>query len=144
MLRLAPLVTVAALAVGCATPATDTIDYRNKVAHSAASMRGIVASAILAVELDEQGRMLASLTDNVVTDAEDDAQSVLTALDSRQPPNSASVSLKNEADTPLQDAANTLTDLRVALRRGDHAGVKSAIDDLTKTSNALDRLQAIQ
>lgn len=105
-------------------------------------MIGIVGSAQLAAELDLSGKMIASVTDNVVSQAEQDAQSVLTALDGRQPPDEASVQLKIHADQPLQDAADELTDLRIAVRRGDHAGERKSLSDLAKTLKDLQQLQA--
>jgi hypothetical protein len=143
-MRVAITSAVLALAAvtSCASPAIDDAGYRGKVTHSAQAMIGIVGSAQLATELDLSGKMIASVTDNIVSQAEQDAQSVLTALDSRQPPDEASVQLKTHADQPLQDAADELTDLRVAVRRGDHAAERKSLSDLAKTLKDLQQLQA--
>jgi hypothetical protein len=67
---------------------------------------------------------------------------VLTALDSRQPPDAASVKLKSQADQPLQDAASELTDLRIAVRRNDKDQQRRSLSDLSKTLDKLKKLQA--
>lgn len=126
----------------CASPAIDESGYRGKVTHSAQAMIGIVGSAQLATELDLSGKMIANVTDTIVSNAEQDAQSVLTALDSRQPPDQAMVQLKTHADEPLQEAANELTDLRVAVRSNDHAAERKSLSDLAKTLKDLQHLQA--
>jgi hypothetical protein len=123
---------VAGILAGCASPAINESGYRGKVRHSAAAMAGIVASAQLATELDIRGRMIATVIDTIVSEDEQDAQSVLTALDSRQPPDAAAMAMKARADGPLQAAAGQLTDLRIAVRRGDRDGERRAVADLSK------------
>jgi hypothetical protein len=85
--------------------------------------------------------MLRTVTDNVVTDAENDAGSVVTTLDSVQPPDAASVKLRDQADDILQDASSQLADLRIALRRNDKPGIRAAMDDLAKTLVEVEYLQ---
>jgi hypothetical protein len=127
---------------GCASPAVDDAGYRGKVTHSAQQMAGIIGKAQLATELDLAGKMIANVTDTVVSQAEQDAQSVLVALDSRQPPDAESVRVKSDADQPLQAAANELTDLRIAVRRSDRAQQHRSLSALAKTLKDLEKLQA--
>lgn len=141
-LAIASVVVALAMVSGCASPAINDAGYRGKVTHSAQVMIGIVGSAQLATQLDLSGKMIANVTDTIVSQAEQDAQSVLTALDSRQPPDEASVNLKSDADQPLQAAAGELTDLRIAVRRDDHAGERKSLSDLAKTLEQLKKLQA--
>jgi hypothetical protein len=135
-------IVVAVAVSGCASPAIDNRGYEGKVTHSAQQMAGIVGAAQLATELDLAGKMIANVTDTVVSQAEQDAQSVVTALDSRQPPDAASVKLKSQADQPLQDAASELTDLRIAVRRNDKDQQRRSLSDLSKTLDKLKKLQA--
>src|SRR5690242_4228987 len=65
---------------GCVSPAIDQHGYRGKVTHSANELYGIVGAARLAVRLALRGNRTANLTDSVVTDEENDGQSVLTAI----------------------------------------------------------------
>ena len=134
-------VLLATILAGCAEPASSYADYRNKAANSVKKMIGVVASGKLAAELDLQNKMLATLTDTVVTNAENDASSVQSSFDTRQPPDARSIRLKNVVDTPLQNATSQLTDLRIAVRRADQQAMQSALDDLAKTTAALSKLQ---
>ena len=125
----------------CVSPAVDAGGYRGKVMQSAKKMSGLIGAARLAVQLDFDHKMLRTVTDNVVTDAENDAGSVVTALGSVQPPDAASVTLRDHADEILQDASSQLADLRIALRRNDKPGMRAAMDDLGKTLAEVQQLQ---
>jgi hypothetical protein len=125
----------------CVSPAIDRAGYRGKVGHSAQEMAGIIGSAQLAATLDLRGRMLFNVTDTVVSDAEQDAQSVLSSLDSVQPPDAASVKLRDAADQVLQNAAGELADLRIALRRHDRADERQVLQALTRTLSKVNQLQ---
>lgn len=128
---------------GCVSPAINADGYRGKVSQSAKKMVGLINSARLAVRLDLDGRMLHTVTDNVVTDAETDANSVLTSLDSVQPPDRGSIQLRSDADDVLQQAASQLADLRIAVRRRDQADMRSTADDLAKTLAGVQHLQDV-
>jgi hypothetical protein len=134
---LLPAVTVVS---GCVSPAVDAGGYQDKVGHSAEQMVGIVNTARLAVQLDLRGKMTQSLLDTVVTDAENDAQSVLTAFETVQPPDPASVRLRTSTDNVLQDAASNLSDLRIAVRRSDRGAKVKLVADLNKSTEDLQQL----
>jgi hypothetical protein len=139
--RLSWVVAVLAVAVaGCASPARNDQDYAAKAGHSAEVMVSIVQTARYATDLRLRGRIPQALADTVVSNAEQDAQSVLTAFDSRQPPDEQADHTRNSADSPLQAAGNSLTDLRVALRMQDHAQISQALDSLAAT---LPKLQTL-
>jgi hypothetical protein len=137
-LVLLPALTVVS---GCVSPAVDASGYRGKVGHSAEQMTGIVNSARLALQLDLRGKMTQSLLDTVVTDAENDSQSVLTAFETVQPPDAASIRLRTSADNVLQDAAGNLSDLRIAVRRSDRDAKTKLIADLDQSIAELQKLQ---
>lgn len=131
------------LLAGCVSPAIDNPGYRGKIGHSAEQMHSSVASALLAVRLDLQGKMLDTVTDNVVTDAENDADSILTAFEAVQPPDAESVQLRTRADKVLQDAAGSLADLRIAVRRHDAAGKRRILGELEQQLKSLDGLRGL-
>ncbi|HEX5534997.1 MAG TPA: hypothetical protein VFX33_14750 [Actinomycetales bacterium] len=131
---------VAVALTGCTTPSSGDEDFQQKVATTADAMSSAVGSAQLGVRAWQRGQLTESYADTVVTNAERDAESVIAALDSRQPPDERSIRLKDQADQPLQDASNALTDLRIALRRDDRAGVGHALDDLRQPMQELARL----
>jgi hypothetical protein len=128
----------------CVSPAVDANGYHGKVTQSAKKMTGIIGAALLAVRLDLDHKMLRTITDNVVSDAETDANSVLTALDSVQPPDAASVVLRGRADDILQNAAGELADLRIAVRRGDQAGMAATVDALGTSLGDVAHLQDVR
>ena len=137
----ASLVVTACLLCGCISPAINAEGYRGKVGHSAEKMAGIMGAAMLAAQLDLGGKMLQTASDNVVSDAENDAQSVVTSLSVVQPPDEISIQLRSRAEDVLQNAANELSDLRIALRRDDKAGMRSALAELGKTLADVQHLQ---
>jgi len=137
--RMVPLlaVTVGAVLSSCAVPAKDDRDYAAKAGHSAQVMIGIVQTARYAAGLRLDGRLPEPTADTVVSTAEQDAQSVITSFDSRQPPGTESDKRRQAVDQPLQDAGSRLTDLRVALRMGDRTQVRQLVSQLARTADAL-------
>jgi hypothetical protein len=123
------------------SPAINAEGYRGKVGHSAQKMVGVIGSAQLASELDLQGKLLDTVADQTISDAEQDAQSVITSLDSVQPPDQASVTLRTRADQILQDASSQLSDLRIAQRRGDQGSMRHTLGELATTLTAVQKLQ---
>lgn len=136
------IASVALLALSsCVSPAHDSTGYRNKVGHSAEKMAGIIGSAQLAAEQDLAGKSFGTFADQVISQAEQDAQSVVGQLDSVQPPDEQSIQLRDQADNILQPAASQLSDLRIAQRRGDQAAMRQSLKDL---ADSLDKVQKLQ
>jgi hypothetical protein len=126
----------------CVSPAINSEGYRGKVEQSAKTLVGIIGSAQLAAQLELDGKMLSTITDELISEAEQDSQSVSTSLDSVQPPNQESISLRDRADSILQDASSQLSDLRIAERGSDHHAMRETLDDLAKTLTHAQQLQA--
>lgn len=125
----------------CAAPTTSAGSYRDKAELSAQMMIGIVGVAQLAATLDLKGRSLATVTDLTVSDAEEDADSVVTTFESRQPPDSEAVRLMKAIDDPLQRASSNLTSLRIAVREGNQKAMRLTLQELDKS---LDQLKSFQ
>lgn len=130
-----------ATALGCAGPTTDPAVYREMATETAAAMTGILTTARIAAELGLAGRMLPTVTDTMVSDAESDAGSVQTTFGSRQPPDAASDAVREAVTTPVQDATSALADLRIAVRRGDAAAVRAALVEVRALTAEFRRLQ---
>jgi hypothetical protein len=129
---------------GCfLTPAVNQGDYRNKAGNSAEAMVSIVNSAMLAVELELQGRSTATVTNDLVSSSEMDASSVITAFDSRQPPDAGSVNLMKRVDGPLQTASSDLTALRIAVREDNAAEIRSDVRALRAPLSKLNQLEEL-
>jgi hypothetical protein len=136
------LAAVVAACGACVSPAIDSAGYEGKTNHAAQRLEGIVNGARLAAQLDLEGRMLRAFTDDIVSQADQDAGSLVSQYDSVQPPNAAMIALRNRADNVLQPAASSLADLRIAVRDGDHAGMRKALEELAKSASDLEHLQA--
>jgi hypothetical protein len=128
--------------MSCVSPAADSAGYRGKTGHAAERMAGLVRSARLAAQLDLDGKMLRTLTDDVVSSMEQDAGSIVSQYDSVQPPNAAMIALRTKADDALQPAESNLEQLRIAVRRGDRAGMRKAVASLAKSADMLAALRA--
>lgn len=127
------------ITAGCETPSFSYADYRGKVHQTATAMISAVATGQLAAGQLLAGRSTGPFADAVVTDAEKDAGSIQTALDSRQPPDSRSIALKNQVDQAVQSAVTGLGDLRIAVRRGDVSGIQQAQRELGQALRQLGR-----
>lgn len=125
---------------GCASPAWSDASYHGKAIRSAQDMGSAVATAQIAGRQYLDGRLSSAAADTIVSDAEQDAQGILSAFGTRQPPGSASQKLLHQFDPLLQQAANNLTDLRIALRADDRTGISRALDDLAAVSPKLKKL----
>jgi hypothetical protein len=136
------LALLALLLAGCVGPTVTAEGYRNKVTDTARTVAAAVASGRYAAELDLRGRLALSVADTVVSDAEEDASSAQTALDSRQPPNAQAIALGERARGPIQDAVDGLRELRIAVRRGDRAAIERALSALERPARDLEALAA--
>lgn len=130
--RAGVLVLLLTLATGCATPAIGSKDYRTKTSETAQGMTSAVNSARLGARTWLQGKSTSQYADTVVTHAEQDCGSISNVYDSRQPPDEQSIALKDRIDPAIQTSCSTITDLRIALRRGDRSEVRQALEDLKK------------
>jgi hypothetical protein len=75
----------------------------------------------------------------VLSNAEQDLESVQQSFDSIQPPDlSTSDKLRNGLDPVLSTASSDLTDLRIAARRDDSVQMKRLLQDLVKVASKLD------
>jgi hypothetical protein len=132
---------VSLLAAGCAAPVPSNDAYRHAALMTATAMVSDLASARLAAGLGLRGRSFSALTDDNVTDAEDDADSVSSTFGSRQPPGPGSDALRQRLTAALSDGTGALTDLRVAVRLGRRA---QAVRALAEVSSAERRFQGLE
>jgi hypothetical protein len=101
----------------CAGPAPDYGAYRHAAANTATAMVSSLATAELAGQVALRGGNLLALTDNTVTHAEDDANSVSSTFGSRQPPDARSGALEQKMSQAISQATSALTTLRIAVPR---------------------------
>jgi hypothetical protein len=125
---------VCLLLAGCAGPAADYGAYRHAALNTAMAMVSSLAAAQLAVQDDLRGRNLLAFTDESVTNAENDADSVNSTFGSRQPVGPGSQALSQKMDQALSQGTSALSSLRIAIRQGSRqqmikalAGVRKAL-----------------
>jgi hypothetical protein len=105
------------------------------------AMVSALASGQLAAQLGLQGKSFSAFTDENVTGAENDADSVNSTFSSRQPPDARSDALRQTMDQALSDGTSALTDLRVAVRMENRVQVRKALAEVGRSRKTFDRLQ---
>jgi hypothetical protein len=129
------------LLAGCAAPVPDDGAYRHAALQTSMAMVSDLASAQLTARLGLRGQSFTEFTDENVTDAENDADSVNSTFGSRQPPDARSDALRQKMDQALSNATSALTDLRVAVRMGERAQLVHALGEVGKTLRQFNALQ---
>lgn len=127
--------------LSCVAPEVTAEQYRARVQQAVESMTGIVVTARDTARLDVDGKLPRPVVVTVVGDAEQDADSVRSDVESRQPPDEASDDLRRQVTGVVEHATSLITDLRIAIRRGDQTDVRALADAL---SAPLDGLQALR
>jgi HPt (histidine-containing phosphotransfer) domain-containing protein len=131
---------VMVLASACAESSDNYGDFQAKARQTAKELVSALQTADLAAGALLAHRLTGAAADVVVSQAEQDATSAQNTFDSRQPPDSRSVALKNHVDDPLQQATSGLTQLRIAVRRGDPAAIKQAAHALQAPLDVLKKV----
>jgi hypothetical protein len=115
--------------------------YRHAALQTSMAIVSALASGQLAAQLGLQGKSFSAFTDENVTDAENDADSVNSTFSSRQPPDARSDALRQTMAQALSDGTSALTDLRVAVRMEDRAQVRKALAEVGKSRKTFNHLQ---
>jgi negative regulator of sigma E activity len=129
------------LLAACAGPVPDYGAYRHAALNTATAMVGVLAAAQLAVQVDLRGRAFPAFTDDNVTSAEGDGNSISSTFGSRQPPDHRSEVLGQKVTQALSSATTALTDLRVAVREGNPAQTQHAMAEVRKALRLFQGLQ---
>jgi polyhydroxyalkanoate synthesis regulator phasin len=127
----------------CAGPTTGAHDYRLKLANTAEALESSAQTVIMAGDLLDKGRAYQPYAANVISDAEDDATSVQETFDSRQPPDTASDQLRQQADNTIEDVVGAISDARIAARASELSDLTSALDQLRELLSDLQKLQGV-
>src|SRR4051794_10767969 len=113
-------------------------DFARKAGTTAKSARASIETAQLAAEAASKGKAFGNYLTVVLSEAEDDTAGVHTTFDKIQPPNASADQQRDDLDDLLDEAESTLSDLRIAARRGHLdrlADIAAPLGDLS------DRLQ---
>lgn len=135
---------VAALLLSsCVGPATTVAAYTGKAVRTANDAQSEVQTARLAVQASLHGKLPRAYLETVLQNAEDALSSIENSFDSIQPPNAAKADdLRDALDAVLSDGSDAVSQLRIAARREDTAGMRSALSDLGPVAQKLDAFQA--
>lgn len=132
----------ACLLAACAGPVPDYGAYRHAALSTATAMISSLATAELAGQNDLHGRNLFAFTDDSVTNAENDADSVNSTFGSRQPPDARSLALSQRMDQALSQGTSALSSLRIALRQNSRQQMIKALAEVGKALRLFRGLQA--
>lgn len=114
------VVAVLAIASGaCVGPSRTQSDYERKIANSAEAAVSTIESARLTVATVQAAKSPPRYIALRLSESEETAHAVETALGSVQPPDAGLDDLRTQALTALSDAADVLEELRIAAYRGE-------------------------
>lgn len=122
---------------GCGDPDQQMLSEGARSAREAVSG---VRTAQLAAQSLLDGRIWAQPATVMVTDSEDALGLVATTFDARQPETDESRQTYDLYSEALANAADGVTELRIALRRGDLETVRQQVGQLDKTAEQLEQL----
>jgi len=134
----------AALLIGlaaCAVPTVTDHALVSQASRSAGSMVSEVRTAHLAAKSQLEGDTWWRYTDVVVTDAESAASTIEDTFGSRQPPSRDVEPTYRKTVATLSEAADLVTDLRIAVRRHDESGIRDLLPRLAAAADALEQLE---
>jgi hypothetical protein len=100
-----------------------------------------VATAELGVQAADRGRAPATYLSMLLSQAEQDLDSVQTSFDAVQPPSPAADRLRTEVGDLLTAAGDVLSDLRIAVRRGDLAALPGIARPLPSLRSRLETIE---
>jgi len=98
---------------------------------------------VMAAGLTADRKAFGPYVADVISQAEDDANSVQQTFDSRQPPTHASDQLRQRADQTIEDVVSAITDARIAARSGDEASLADSAGQIRKLIPDLQKLQQV-
>jgi hypothetical protein len=105
----------------CTGPVRSTNVYESKAGATAAAVASAVETARLAVDAGSQHKAFGRSLAQVLAEAEEDAGAAQGTFEGIQPPDRRADELRDHLDELLGQATDTLTELRIAARRGRFA-----------------------
>lgn len=134
-------VLLAFLLTGCAGPTIRDEAVYNQSEKSATAMVSELRTVLVATTAQLDDRTWWRFADVVVTDAETSATSIESTFTSRQPPSLSSNRIYEDTSTALSDAAELITEMRVALRQKDTATMEQLRPKIAKAASDLESLE---
>lgn len=129
------------LLASCAAPVPDYGAYRHAALGTATAIISSLATAQRVVEVNLRGQNLLAFTDDTVTYAENDANSVNSTFSSREPPDARSAALRHTMGQALSEATDALATLRIAVRADSRSQMVKALTAVGKALRTFHHLQ---
>ncbi|MFD6951963.1 MULTISPECIES: hypothetical protein [unclassified Nocardiopsis] len=131
------LAALALAATACTAPALTAEAYRHDARQSAVDLLAVVRTGVLVAELAEDEKAFQPYLDVSVGNAEGAARSIADTFGVLQPPTPRCDGLRERMTGLTSAATSGLSDLRIAIRRGDRAGREKAAESLRETASGL-------
>jgi len=132
---------LAVVLTGCAGPTIRDQAVYNQADKSANAMVSELRTVLVATKTQLANRSWWRYADVVVTDSETAATSIQSAFTSRQPPSRSSNRIYADTSTALSDAAELITQMRVALRQRDVTTMEKLRPEIAKAATDLESLE---
>jgi hypothetical protein len=132
------VVAVMLLVGACTGPVRSSPVYESKAGQTAEAAASAVQTALLAVDAAKDDKAYGRYLTQVLVEAEEDAGSAQGTFDGIQPPDDRADELRARLDDLLTEATGTLTDLRIAARRGRFAELPELARPLPEVAAKLD------
>ena len=105
----------------CTGPVRSTHVYESKAGATAETVASAVETARLAVQAGTEGKAYGRYLTQVLAEASEDADAAQGTFEGIQPPDHRADELRDQLDELVGQATDTLTELRIAARRGHTA-----------------------
>jgi hypothetical protein len=132
---------VAALMTSCVLPARSTSAYRGKAVATATATISAAETGTFVARMAGRGRLTAAYASVALSEAETDASAAQAAFASIQPPDSTSDALRTRLDALLANTVDTLSTMRIVVRRGDLGRLRPLEAQVVRESRQLQRFQ---
>jgi len=131
---------VLVLVTGCVSPSRTDRDFELKAGNSAKAVASSVATALLGVKAADEHKATGPYLSVLLGRAEEDASSVQSQFDSVQPPSENADAMRSKLDDLLSEAVDTLSELRITVRRGELDQLAHVAEPLHKVLEELTAL----
>ncbi|WP_327686429.1 hypothetical protein [Streptomyces sp. NBC_00467] len=126
---------------GCASSSRSDDDYRHKAANTAETAASAVNTARIGVQAGGEGRVTGPYLSILLGEAEKDLLAAQGTFESRQPPSPEADAVRDRLGDVLDDAADALAAVRIAVRRGQVRELPDVGRDLPDLAEQLEGLE---